>query len=229
MGTRKLSLTLQASLTGRILTGGIEGLFKPWRAEVCLTDTVIGGRFWERDWVELIWRWLKEKLLDIWVWQWNQCVVDTHWYGPVGCQEPVYGSLPLREYSSHHILQARYCSTHTESALPFYRRSYWGSPPLDQWCPRLPGLWIPPPFSLSPVEETDAPHEHSTQRPLGSGGTKKLWFDKHQSAFLFPLGTKIPPAFIIMSHDTQLPKCCRLVQETCVTIGTDKKSSGRLM
>lgn len=83
---------------------------------------------------------------------------------------------------------------HTESDLPFYRQSYWGSPPLDQWCPHFPGLWTPLPFSLRPAKETHGSHKHLTKDPLEARRTQNdnliniSWhFYFPQEPFLQPL------------------------------------------
>lgn len=109
-------------------------------------------------------------------------------------------------------------AAHTKkSALPFCRRSYWGSPPPDQWCPRLPGLWIPPPFFARSCRRNSAQHQR------GGWKNTKWQFDKHQSAVLFPLRNNIPPAVIVMTFSCQ-NVCCCLGEGTPVTVGTDKRA-----
>ncbi len=121
------------------------------------------------------------------------------------------------------FIWATYCSTYIESALLFCRRSYWGSRPLDQWCPHLPGLWTPLPLWLSPVVETDKPHEHSNQHPLDSGRTQNDNLINISQHFYFPLDGNIPLAFIIMTFSCQ-NACCCLRNKTPVTVRTDKRA-----
>lgn len=110
------------------------------------------------------------------------------------------------------------------SALLFCRQSYWGSPPPDQWCPRLPDLWTPPPFSLSPATENrqrsiKIQHPTSTPSTTPPSPPPPRMVEEHKNDnlinisqhFYFPREAGVPPAVIVMTFSCQ--NACRRLGE----------------